>query len=139
MNSFKAAWLDYFRNLVNFTAPITEEAYKNQLWVGRLTILPFILLMFGLTMTSDLNSNGFLFFLVTVILVAIVSYPTEMRMFHMRGKSPLLYQVTHLIFFIAILGYYIYAVMTHQQLTLLAIMLAYLIPSFTTLGNYYFK
>ncbi|TDM15757.1 hypothetical protein [Macrococcus bovicus] len=137
---FKEKWHEYSRNFTNTTEPIQYEEFVKLEQFGRVLSLPFLLLIFIGLLAFDIQGPAMIAVFASYFLVIfILTYSVHVRMFHARGRSPLPFQVLHILGFISCFIYFIYSTVTHQEANFAALAGLILIPSLTTMGNYFLK
>ncbi|WJP97136.1 hypothetical protein [Macrococcus bovicus] len=138
--NFRERWDAYSRNFTNTTAPIQYEEFVKLEQFGRVLSLPFLLLIFIGLLAFDIQGPAMIAVFASYYLVSFVlTYAVHVRMFHARGRSPLFFNVLHGLGFIGLFIYLVFCLVTHQEVRLDIVLILLLIPSLTTMGNYFLK
>lgn len=138
--NFKEKWHEYSRNFTNTTAPIQYEEFAKLEQFGRILSLPFLLLIVIGLLAFDIQGPAMITVFASYFLVIfILTYSVHVRMFHARGRSPLLFNVLHGLGFIGLFIYLIFCIGTQREIRLDIILILLLIPALTTMGNYFLK
>lgn len=137
---FKEKWYAYSRHFTNTTAPIQYEEFIKLEQFGRILSLPFLLLTYiGLLLFDGQGPAMIAVFISYFLVNFVLTYAVHVRMFYARGRSPLFFNVLHGLGFIGLFIYLVFCLVTHQEVRLDIVLILLLIPSLTTMGNYFLK